>query len=130
MCGRRCGCELSAPSWLDCSSLSCHQQSTQVHTHTHTHTHTTVQYVSVINFFTTNHGCTCIPLSFVCVCVCVLLFRVIEFLLKRGAHVNAEDEFSSAQRMASRLRISPGRGWNLSAPPLLLPTHINTHTCA
>ncbi|CAI8040388.1 Caseinolytic peptidase B protein homolog [Geodia barretti] len=34
---------------------------------------------------------------------------VVEFLLRKGADVNAEDEFSSARRMASRLRISPAR---------------------
>jgi ATP-dependent Clp protease ATP-binding subunit ClpB len=36
--------------------------------------------------------------------------RVAEFLLGRGADVNAEDEFSNAHRMANRLRISASRG--------------------
>jgi hypothetical protein len=35
--------------------------------------------------------------------------RVVEFLLSKGADVNAEDEFSSARRMAGRLRITPAR---------------------
>ena len=41
---------------------------------------------------------------------CLLLYSVVEFLLGKGADVNVEDEFSSAGRMANRLKISPARG--------------------
>lgn len=39
-----------------------------------------------------------------------MLYSVVEFLLGKGADVNVEDEFSSAGRMANRLKISPARG--------------------
>ena len=53
----------------------------------------------------------------------MIVFRVVEFLLSKGADVNAEDEFSSARRMASRLRISPARG----EPPIASTNSFKFH---